>query len=367
MSTSQPLGPAQAWCIRATLLPNGTERETWWLRHGQLAKTPIPDAMELPGNYLLPGGLVDAHAHLTIDFANSGLAGGSKALIAANWQRQLASGVLNLRDAGVIPTASLLRNTYHGRVICAGRIFAPPGRYHQGIGQWVPPEGLVAAALGEVAMGMTWVKFIADFPSSDGDWFNAPANYDLALLSTLVGQVHAAGARVMAHATGPIANELVRLGVDSIEHGSRLTPETVRRMADRGTAWTPTVWTMMKYVGPALMLPEPLGDYLRGFLEALPTTLALAAELGVPLLAGSDEAPHGSLHRELQALHDFGLSAPQILASATSTARHYLHLPPAAATADFVTYWDDPRSNLATLAEPAAIVVDGVLLYSALS
>lgn len=364
MSIPQPLGPAQAWCIRATLLPNGTERETWWLQQGQLARTPVANALELPGNYLLPGGLVDAHAHLTLDFANSGLAGGSQALIAANWQRQLASGVFNLRDAGLTPTAGLLSNPFHGRVLPAGRIFAPPGRYHQDVGQWVLPAGLVAAALGEVAMGMTWVNFIADFPDSAGDWFNASANYDLALIRRLVRQVHAAGARVMAHTSGPIANELVHLGVDSIEHGARLTAATVRRMADSGTAWTPTVWTMMKNVGPALTLPEPSSGDLRGFLEALPATLALAADLGVPLLAGSDEAPHGSLHRELQALHDFGLSAPQILAAATSTARRYLHLSAAAANADFVTYWDDPRSNLATLAEPAAIVVDGALLAS---
>ena len=362
MSIPQPLGPPQVWCIRATLLPNGTAQETWWFDQGQLARTPVANAVVLPGNYLLPGGLVDAHTHLTLDSANCGLVRGSEALIAANWQRQLASGVLNLRDAGLTPMAGVLSTPFSGRVLPAGRIFAPPGRYHRGIGEWVPPTGLVAAALGEVALGVTWVNFIADFPDAAGDWFNASANYDLALIRKLVRHVHAAGARVMAYTTGPIANELVRLGVDSIEHGARLTATTVRQMADQGTAWTPTVWTMMKNVGPALTLPEPISGDLRAILEALPATLALAAELGVTLLAGSDEAPHGSLPRELQALHDFGLSAPQILASATSTARRYLHLPPAATTADFVTYWDDPRSNLATLAEPAAIVVDGVRL-----
>jgi imidazolonepropionase-like amidohydrolase len=191
--------------------------------------------------------------------------------------------------------------------------------------------------------------------------FNAPANYDAELIRTLVREVHAAGARVMAHTTGPIANELVRLGVDSIEHGPRLDAETVRLMADCGASWTPTVWTMMKNVGPALTLPEPVGSYLRGIIEGMQETLALAADLGVSLMAGSDEAPHGSLHRELQALHDFGLSPQQTLATATSTARRYLHLPPAEVTADFVTFWDDPRCNLATLAEPAAIVMDGVL------
>ena len=134
-------------------------------------------------------------------------------------------------------------------------------------------------------------------------------------------EVHVAGARVMAHTTGPIANQLVRLGVDSIEHGPRLDPETVRLMADYGTAWTPTVWTMLQNIGPALTLPDPIGGYVHGIVYAMQETLALAADLGVPILAGSDEAPHGSLYHELVALHDFGFSTQQTLVAATSTAR----------------------------------------------
>jgi hypothetical protein len=67
--------------------------------------------------YLLPGGLVDAHAHLSLDFSRTGLAKGSEALIKLNQDKQLQSGVLALRDAGqvpetLIPDSSLSKHSY---------------------------------------------------------------------------------------------------------------------------------------------------------------------------------------------------------------------------------------------------------------
>jgi imidazolonepropionase-like amidohydrolase len=39
----------------------------------------------------------------------------------------------------------------------------------------------------------------------------------------------------------PDAGQLVAAGVDSVEHGFGLDERAIREMADRGTAWTPTV------------------------------------------------------------------------------------------------------------------------------
>lgn len=184
----------------------------------------------------------------------------------------------------------------------------------------------------------------------------------LALWRTLAQEIHAAGARLLVHTTGPTANDLVRIGVDSIEHGPSLSAESVRIMADQGIAWAPTVWTMMKNVERALSIPG-VGDYISGKLEQMRASLALAADLGVPLLLGTDEAPHGSPHLEALAMHEFGLSEAQVLAAASSAARCFLRLPTALEiSANFVLYHDDPRRCLQTLAEPAAVVVDGVRL-----
>ena len=353
-STDHPIN--HTWHVRAVWLPEGSSAEDWWLVDGRLTQTPVAGAPLLPGRYLLPGGLVDAHAHLTLDFANTGLPQGSAALIQANWQRQQASGVLALRDAGVTPGAWLADALPDQPVLTAGRLLAPPGHYYAHLATWVKPADLIATALAEVEAGVPWVKVIGDFVGPDGDWFNAPATYEPALIRKLVQAVHAAGARVMAHSTGPSANELVQAGVDSIEHGPSLTAETVQRMADQGVAWVPTVWTMMKNLAPVLPLPG-VGAYVQGKVQQMAAHLRLAAELGVPLLLGTDEVPHGAPYLEATTLYDLGLSGAQVLRAASTTARQYLKLPlRVAAPASFVLYEDDPRQTPATLANPAAVI-----------
>jgi imidazolonepropionase-like amidohydrolase len=87
----------------------------------------------------------------------------------------------------------------------------------------------------------------------------------------------------------------------------------------------------------------------------------LAVQLGVAVLAGSDEAPHGALLREVARLHEFGLTMRAAIAAASTTPRAYLGLPGlvAGAPADVVTFASDPREHLDVLARPAAIVFDG--------
>lgn len=127
-------------------------------------------------------------------------------------------------------------------------------------------------------------------------------------------------------------------------------------MADQGIAWVPTVWTMMKNLAPVLPLPG-VGTYVQGKVQQMAANLRLAAELGVPLLLGTDEVPHGAPYLEATTLYDFGLSGAQVLRAASTSARQYLKLPlRVAAPASFVLYRDDPRQTPATLANPAAVI-----------
>ena len=81
-------------------------------------------------------------------------------------------------------------------------------------------------------------------------------------------------------------------------------------------------------------------------------SLPLAAELGVRVLAGSDELPAGSLHREVEALVACGLPPAIALEAATTTARTALDLP--ADRGDIVTFDADPRIDPVALREPVA-------------
>jgi hypothetical protein len=244
-------------------LPDGERAEDWWIVDGRLTEQPAPNARDLPGGWVLPG-LADAHVHLSLDFSATGLPVGSDALIEANMEAQLAAGVLAIRDVGVVPGARLEAHCDRGpRVVRAGRILAPPGRFHQGIYQRTTAQSLVAAGLAEVAAGAQWVKVVADFPGPDGNWLAPIVNYPPAALRALVEAVHAAGARVAAHVSGPFVAEVVRAGVDSIEHGPLLDEELLEELARRGGAWTPTLWTVAGALEPLAASQLPLAGAVR--------------------------------------------------------------------------------------------------------
>ncbi len=131
----------------------------------------------------------------------------------------------------------------------SGAFLAPAGGAWPDLHAGVAADSLVCTALAQVSEGSSWVKLIADFPGLDGDFLHARATYDLDLVRELVAAIHAAGARVMAHVFSVLVTELVRIGVDSIDHGPLADRATINLMADRGTLWTPTVTTIASYLG----------------------------------------------------------------------------------------------------------------------
>jgi imidazolonepropionase-like amidohydrolase len=350
------------WRIRATRLPDGDAPEEWWIVDGRISDAPVPGARELPGNWFLPGGLVDAHMHGTMNMNGYALADGSAALIAANLAAQRAAGVLAVRDTGLAFGGRYSSAPEAGpRLQSAGRILAAPGHGYPGICTWVTADQLVAVARDEVRRGAQWVKILADFPGPDGNWYMAPPSYPLDVLQAVVRAVHDAGARVMAHSTGLAAEDLVCAGVDSIEHGMQLNGALLEQMAQRRIAWSLTLGTALKHSGPIAAQESPAGRYVQSQLARVRELLPLAATLGVALLAGTDELPHGALLQEIAIIHQYGLTTRQALAAASTAARDFLVLPAFVpnAPADLVMYDADPRRDLAVLARPGAIVFDG--------
>jgi imidazolonepropionase-like amidohydrolase len=227
-----------------------------------------------PAGWVLPG-MVDAHAHLTLDFAGTGLREGSEELIAANLERQARAGVLAVRDVGAVPGAAIgRRGPGEPHVQVAGRFLAPAGRYYARLHEGVGPEKLVAAALAEIEAGATWVKIIADFPGPDGNWFAVRVNYPPEVVRALTREVHAAGARVAAHVSSAFVAELVRAGIDSIEHGPLVDAELLAEMASRGTAWTPTLTTVAESLDQLAATNTPVGQVARAALARMGETIA---------------------------------------------------------------------------------------------
>lgn len=359
---TQPTDDSGPWHVHAISVLERSGTRDWWISSGRATSTPVLGSRQVPGGWVLPGGLVDAHVHLTMNFGKAmPHADGSDGLIAANAAAQLRAGVLALRDAGHA-WGGVPRESANGpHLQRAGSLIAPPGRGYPQVCRAAAASDLVAVAMGEIAAGAAWVKVLGDFPAADGNWFAAPSNYPRDVLATLVREAHAAGARVMGHATGLGAADLIAAGVDSIEHGTALTRDLAREMADRGTAWTPTLATALKHVGALAAEPSPVGAYIRSQFDRLRDVLPYAASVGVPVLAGTDEMPMGALWRELIALTEFGLTPAQALSAGSGAARSWLGfpLPDEALALTFVTFDRDPLTDLLALASPAAVVFNG--------
>jgi imidazolonepropionase-like amidohydrolase len=348
----------ERWHVRAVALPDGGEPIDLWVAGGRLAAAPVDGAAHLPGAFVAPG-LVDAHVHLTFEARDRlGLERGSPELIHAHLALHRSAGVLAVRDAGSLPGVALEPDTATGvRVVGCGPFLAPPGLFLDHLYDGTPPEDAVAAARRRIRDGWPWVKIIADHPGANGNPLAPRLGYPFDLMAEIADAVHAEGGRVAVHVMGDIVREVVAAGVDSVEHGTWADASVVRDMAARGTAWCPTLTTVLHHV-------EPVAGKVaaaRALLDRQRETLPLAAELGVTLLAGTDEEPHGSVADEVAALVGYGLPAPAALEAATTGARRYLGLAglEPGAPADLVTFDRDPRADPAALSEPRAILAGG--------
>jgi len=326
-----------------------------WIADGVFTTAPRDGAEPLPGRYALPG-LVDAHAHLTIDMGETGHANGSDALVAANLRAQRDAGVLLVRDIGRIRDEALRVGSEDPEVEQAGRFLGPENGWVEGLHVPTPPETVADIVHAQVASGVRWVKVIGDW-KHDGE---IRLNYDVALLREIADLTHSLGARFAVHALGAEAcRAAVECGADSVEHGCNLDDDLLATMAGRGTAWTPTLSAVTVRSDDASAEDRARRN---AWLDTMRATLPRAVALGVPVLAGTDTAPHGSVAGEVALLVAFGLDPLDALRAATTTARSFLGAPGIddGAPGDVVTYDADPRADPEVLRTPAAVVRRGI-------
>jgi imidazolonepropionase-like amidohydrolase len=205
------------------------------------------------------------------------------------------------------------------------------------------------------------VKVIADFPLLEDGAPTGPAlaTYAMETIAHLVTSVHAAGGRVATHSTTDTVTDLVRVGVDSVEHGTGMDEATLGLMAGTGAAWTPTLCAVLSLADDA---PHERRRQVAERRERFRELLPLAHRLGVPIMTGTDVV--GTIAREVLLLAELGLEPVDALAAATTVAHRFLgdkgdeHQ--GRRPASLVTYDADPREDLAVLAAPSAVLVNGV-------
>ncbi|WP_433826937.1 amidohydrolase family protein [Actinoplanes sp. CA-015351] len=353
--------------VRGTVLPDGAVRDLW-LVGDRVTFEPVAGAETISdGGFVVPG-LVDAHCHL-------GIAYGAKPIESVGQARDLAvidrdAGVLALRDAGSpYPYPELDDEPGVPRLARAGRHVAAPRRYLRDIGVEVAADEVAAAVTAQAKAGTGWVKLV-------GDWIDrgvgdlAPS-WDAATMAAAVEAAHAAGARAAVHTFSEEGVEImVKAGVDSVEHGTGLTLDLIDEMARRGTALVPTMINIRTFgtiADSARGKFDGYADHMIALRDRFPSVVLAAHEAGVPIFVGTDAGGgirHGLAADEMLYLHEAGIPAEAVLASASWKAREWLGFPGLVegGLADLVVYDADPRADLRVVKAPRRIVLRGAVI-----
>jgi imidazolonepropionase-like amidohydrolase len=398
--------PGSAPRRAATLLVNdGVVTEVRDGHHG-------PEAFDVAGarlvdlrqHFVLPG-LIDSHVHLTSDLG--GIAGqlasvqrspADNALEAAvNARKTLAAGFTTVRnlgdgdgeiralrdaiDAGKLPGPRILtantsisataghgdptlgfRADLHGALDTAGNTCDSA-------------EGCRRAVRRQIAQGADVIKLLitGGVNSRIGAGLGAQMFEDEA--RAVVETAHMYGKKVAVHAHGADGiNLALRLGVDSIEHGTLLDAEGIRLFRDRGAYYVPTLSTVNGYKERLAANPDAYtGEVLEKIQWRIGITgksLEQAMPAGVKIAFGTDAGVslHGRNADEFELMVRHGMTPSQAIVAATRNAADLLGLGDRIGSlepgkqADLIAVRGNPLEDVAVLKQVDVVMKGGEVI-----
>ncbi|MBM0104102.1 amidohydrolase family protein [Steroidobacter sp. S1-65] len=171
-----------------------------------------------------------------------------------------------------------------------------------------------------------------------------------------------------AHSHGDLAaRQAVEAGVDSIEHGSVLSDETLKLMRAKGTYLVPTRLAVYWVNQMAAKYPPAIAAKARATLTEHEQVFRYALKMGVPIAFGADSgvSPHGMNAKEFALLVEIGMEAAAALRSGTREAAKSLGIGTAVGTleagkiADIVAVRGNVLNNIAATEKPVFVMRHG--------
>jgi imidazolonepropionase-like amidohydrolase len=352
--------------LSGVVLPAGEQRDLWVV-DGLIRTEPVADAVTVcRGAWIMPG-LVDAHCH--IGLGPHGPVADEVAEAQAVTDRD--AGTLLVRDAGSpIDTHWIDERADLPRIIRAGRHIARTKRYLRNYANEIEPGELIDEVARQAVRGDGWVKLVGDWIDRDSGDLGPLWPADVA--AAAIAKAHELGAKVTAHCFGEESvQQLVRAGIDGIEHGTGLDQATIELMAANQVALVPTMINLENFTEFADAGQEKFPRYaahMRDLHARRFQTLGAAVEAGVPVFAGTDAGgtiSHGLIGEEVELLAELG-GAEFALGAASWRAREWLGAPALAdgAWADLVVFDTDPRQELSVVAHPRLVILRGRVVRS---
>ena len=372
---------------------------------------PVPDGARVVdlGDATLSPGFMDAHTHLTLDFSGNynqrrlhelDLNVSEQAIQATAYARAtVEAGFTTVRDLGSRFVSSrefvdvALRNSINKGVIVGPRMLVATKGIGATGGHFDPTSGFRDFLFGReadytdgIANGPDEIRKAVRFEVKNGaDVIKAAVSGGVlsladevdtpqltpAEMSALVDESHRLRKKVAVHCHGDqAAREAIEAGVDSIEHGSFMKPETLTRMRNKGTFLTPTLmateWIMSKIDNypPALQAKAKAAGAARSEM------FRNAVKMGVKISFGTDAAvfPHGQNAKEFKLMVDLGMTPIDALKSATANDAELLGLVQKVGTlekgklADIVAVPGDPTADITATERVSFVMKEGKII-----
>src|SRR6516225_360358 len=359
----------------------------------------IPDGARVVdlGDVTLCPGFMDAHTHLTEDFSGNynehrlqelDLNVSEKAIRATEFARVTAeAGFTTVRDLGSRSVAShefvdvALRNSINKRVIVGPRMLVATKGIGATGGHFDPTNGFRDFLFGHepdytdgIANGPDEIRKAVRFEVKNGaDVIKAAVSGGVlsladevdtpqltpAEMAALVDESHRLRKKVAVHChRDQAAHEAIEAGVDSIEHGSFMKPETLAMMASE--------WIMGKLDN----YPPALQAKAKAATAARSEMFRNAVKMGIKISFGTDAAvfPHGQNAKEFKLMVDLGMNAIDALKSATGNDAELLGIAQKVGTlekgklADVIAMSGDPTSDITATERVSFVMKEGRII-----
>src|SRR6266496_5223301 len=372
---------------------------------------PIPSGAQVIdlGDATLAPGFMDAHTHLTADFSGNynerrlqqlDLNVSEQAIRATAFARAtVEAGFTTVRDLGSRFIAShefvdvALRNSINKGVIVGPRmlvatsgigatgghfdptsgfrdmLFGREPDYGEGIADG--PDAIRKAVRFEVKNGADVIKAaVSGGVFSLADEVDTP-QFTPAEMAALVDESHRLRKKVAVHCHGDLAaRDAIQAGVDSIEHGSFMKPDTLALLKSKGTFLTPTLMATEWIMSKIDSYPPALQAKARAAAAARSDMFRNAVKMGVKISFGTDAAvfPHGQNAREFKLMVDLGMAPIDALRSATSNDAELLGIAQKTGTlekgklADIVAMPGDPTADITATERVSFVMKEGKII-----
>ncbi len=348
---------------------------------------------------LLPG-FIDVHSHLTLEpdadyyrrafnelmrgpaeqalyaavNARNTLNGGFTTVRHVGARYSIDIGLRNAINAGLIPGPRMLTSA-NPITATGGSCDAPPFPAERVAPKNVR-EGVCngadqcrEAVRNQIRAGADLIKVCASGGVLSYDPVDVP-QFTQAELEAIISEAHAWGRRVAAHAHGDTAARYaIAAGVDSIEHGSFLTEDTLRLMRARHVYLVPTRMALDWVERNADSYPPAIAAKARTAAAAHRGMFRSALRLGVPIALGTDATVrpdgHGRNAMEFGLMTELGMPAAAALLAGTREAARLMGLEAEIGTlesgkiADIVAVPGNPLEDIHVTERPLLVMQRG--------